>query len=726
MSKLNPSKYIDLTPFQAWVQQSLPAIYDDSLSYSDLLAKMLAYLNRLVENNNTLSTDVTNAINYINTFFESTDFQDKVDDKLNRMASDGSLSKLIQPLFDAYKAQIDEDFANFKNQTNQTVATQNSSIANIQSQQNTLKERMNTFTKLPEGSTSGDAELQDIRVGANGITYNSAGDAVRGQYIDTDTKNSVLNLCLNQFNNTGYVVYTNGNIMNDPTGFKSTGFIEIPNSKQIIIRKCAYYEVDGLAFYDKYKKFIIGFNKESFNDEYLILNIDKKWKYIRLGCKETDVKYQFVGVSHIENNQTIESNNVLVNPDLTGIEGCDKSEDVSKVTIYDDHAHIASDTSSTKSGIITKDFSVNTQYNYATAYYSVKNLIGQMSLSVIYADKTGAYHNEILKMFTKDESGIYNVDIDNYIVYKNLDVNKTIAFQILSRGVAIGDVYTLQGKVNMFAGIDIAKKNISDTILSIQNKLNSKYDKQDIIETQQNYLISPSGEKYIPIINDEGAVSYIPVMPNNVLFVGNSLLLGFGSFGMCAKNSSHDYYHYVTEYIKQNKSLISNKLSGVNFEDSTSIDNVNSWMNATLKPQLNNNLQLVIIQLGDNVNTPEKIATFKTSCKSLLKYIRTKCPNARVCWVGEWYSTTEKQKIINDSCNKLQCQFIDISDLNIEENRSYIGAKIDKGDGNIYTVENSGIASHPGNKGMRLIANRILYQLGIADSNVAFDENYDN
>ena len=96
--------YQTLQPFRYWCQKVLPLVYDDSLSYYELLCKVVDYLNKTMEDVETLHGDVTNLHKayvqlqeYVNNYFSSLDVQKEINNKLDSMVQSGELLNIITP-----------------------------------------------------------------------------------------------------------------------------------------------------------------------------------------------------------------------------------------------------------------------------------------------------------------------------------------------------------------------------------------------------------------------------------------------------------------------------------------------------------------------------------------------------------------------------------------------------------------------------------------------------
>lgn len=266
--------YSELKPFRYWCQKVLPLVYDDSLSYYELLCKVVDYLNKTMEDVETLHDDVDNLhtaygqlennmnqkytdmsawvnqsyqdlVDFVNDYFDNLDVQEEINNKLDDMASDGSLTLLIKdyvdPIYEAYEEQINGEIEGITGVVN----VQNNRIL-------ALEGRMDEFTNLPEGSTTGDAELADVRVSYNGTTYANAGTSVRKQVQDLHNLNTVTDSLII---NNDYTLKYYGDAESQNLGtWSQAPYAPIGLETDIVIKSVkAYFETAGKITFGLYK-----------------------------------------------------------------------------------------------------------------------------------------------------------------------------------------------------------------------------------------------------------------------------------------------------------------------------------------------------------------------------------------------------------------------------------------------------------------------------------------
>lgn len=108
--------------FKFWAQKVIPLVYDDSLSYYEVLCKVVNYLNNVIQNVDNLNESVNSTNqsfetlrgyvnttkdtlintynelqNYVNTYFDNLDVQEEINKKLDAMADSGELTNLLAP-----------------------------------------------------------------------------------------------------------------------------------------------------------------------------------------------------------------------------------------------------------------------------------------------------------------------------------------------------------------------------------------------------------------------------------------------------------------------------------------------------------------------------------------------------------------------------------------------------------------------------------------------------
>lgn len=112
----------NLPNFNYWTQRVLPQVYDDSLSYSELLGKVMKYLNDTIDSQNKTNANFEALQTFVDGYFDNLDVTDQINNKLEVMAADGTLDQIIN-------VQIFGDLNEKVDTHTETLASQNIALS---------------------------------------------------------------------------------------------------------------------------------------------------------------------------------------------------------------------------------------------------------------------------------------------------------------------------------------------------------------------------------------------------------------------------------------------------------------------------------------------------------------------------------------------------------------------------------------------------------------------
>ena len=375
-------------------------------------------------------------------------------------------------------------------------------------------------------------------------------------------------------------------------------------------------------------------------------------------------------------------------------------------------------------GIIIPTFSVYSErvIVYTDLTFTQKAITAQIS----YIDKTDNQRKyKRLNNFSGGKVTRFEFDASNLIIYSNAEPS---SFKILIQANLdsapdnnpVGTI-TVKNMSVFDAGGTVASNPMYDPNLKLTlgniiteiTKLNSSLTE---LENKGSYVTMPDGSEG-KLVYVDGVVTVKSSNYNKVLLLGNSLLLGFNTdgshgapFGLTASDSKHDWAYLLKEKLKvKTPNVTVKKLHDAKFEQAESDTAAESYISNEFAAADRNN-DLVIVQIGDNVNTELRQQTFRNNFSKLIRAIRTNNPTADIVVAGAWFNGGDIESWLQSQSKPLNYTFVPLSDLSTSANMATVGDTVTFNDGVQMQVYEA-IRTHPGNKGMKAIADRIYDSL---------------
>ena len=198
------------------------------------------------------------------------------------------------------------------------------------------------------------------------------------------------------------------------------------------------------------------------------------------------------------------------------------------------------------------------------------------------------------------------------------------------------------------------------------------------------------------------------------LAIGNSITLHpitdfwWGEWGMAAATPELDYYHLVTEGLENQYGSVNSARYNYSVWEIQAHDRTETY--EFLDNWLVDGIDLITVQLSENASD---LSEFSVDFESLLHHIQKKCPSAKIVVIDDFWSD-EKSVMKKHVAEELGLCFVDLSDIRGKsEYQAGMGTVVNGLDGKEHIIEHSGVAAHPGDEGMKAIAERVLEEINV-------------